>query len=57
MIGLIVVLLTYFWMVSNVLLLWGVDADLGDGYGGLACIIVSREGRGRVYFSLVFNSF
>ena len=57
MIGLIVVLLTYFWMVSNVLLLWGVDADLGDGYGVLACIIVSHEGRGRVYFSLVFNSF
>ena len=57
MIGLIVVLLTYFWMVSNVLLLWGVDADLGDGYGVLVCIIVSREGRGRVYFSLVFNSF
>ena len=33
MTGLMVVLLTSFWMVSMVLLLWEVDAILGDGYG------------------------
>ena len=33
MIGLMVVLLTFFWMVSMVLLLWGVGAILGDGNG------------------------
>ena len=33
MIGLMVVLLTFFWMVSIVLLLWGVEATLGNGYG------------------------
>ena len=33
MIGLMVVLLTLFWMMSMVLLLWGVGAILGDGYG------------------------
>ena len=33
MIGLMVVLLTFFWMVSMALLLWGVDAFLGNGFG------------------------
>ena len=33
MIGLIVVLLTFFWMVSMVLLLLGVHAILGNEYG------------------------
>ena len=33
MIGLMVVLLMFFWMESMVLLLWGVDAILGNGYG------------------------
>ena len=32
MIGLMVVLLTFFWMESMVLLLWVVDAILGDRY-------------------------
>ena len=32
MIGLKVVLLTFFWMESMVLPLWVVDAILGDGY-------------------------
>ena len=41
MIGLIVVLLTFFWMVSMVLLLWGVDTILGNGWNlrtKLCCI-------------------
>ena len=32
MIGLRVVLLTFFYMESMVLLLWGTDAILGNGY-------------------------
>ena len=33
MIGLMIVLLTLFWIVSMVLVLWGVDGILWNGHG------------------------